>query len=365
MSNLRDRSIKPELLRRALLDWYDRQGRTLPWRIRPEDRENGVVADPYAVWLSEIMLQQTTVPHATPYWQTFLKRWPTVFDLAAAPRDDVLAAWAGLGYYARARNLHKCAEVVAAELKGVFPSDLEGLRALPGIGEYTSNAIRAVAFDKPASVVDGNVERVISRMFALETPLPKSKPQIKALAAELADSHRPGDYAQALMDLGATVCAPRSPDCTRCPWRSDCAAQHAGTQTRYPLKEKKKPKPVRRGVCFHVLCDGAIWLRRRPEAGLLGAMMEVPGTDWSEAGPDEAEVISETPFEAKWSDAGKVRHVFTHFELQLTVMTAHAPDDWQPDEGVLHPLFELEEAGLPSVMMKAAKLGLQAQDRLV
>jgi A/G-specific adenine glycosylase len=365
VSGLAEFDLDGATLRAALLAWYDAEGRTLPWRIRPEDRAAGVVADPYAVWLSEIMLQQTTVPHAAPYWERFLARWPTVSDLAAAPRDDVLAAWAGLGYYARARNLHKCAGVVAQELKGKFPSDLDALRALPGIGDYTSNAIRAVAFDKPASVVDGNVERVISRMFAIETPMPKSKPQIKALAGELADPDRPGDYAQALMDLGATVCTPKSPQCAACPWAMACAAMASDTQTRYPLKEKKKPKPVRRGVCFHVVQDGAIWLRRRPETGLLGAMMELPGTSWSEAGPDASVISQARPFVGEWRDAGQVRHVFTHFELHLTVMTATAPDSWQPSEGMLHPLSSLDEAGLPSVMMKAARLGLAAKDRLV
>ncbi len=365
MSKLRDRGVVAKTLRAKLLAWYDEQGRTLLWRIRPEDRQAGAVADPYAVWLSEIMLQQTTVPHAAPYWQRFLERWPTVTDLAQAPRDDVLAAWAGLGYYARARNLHKCAGVVAGELDGQFPSELDALRALPGIGDYTSNAIRAVAFDKPASVVDGNVERVISRVFAIETPLPKSKPEIKAIAAELADPDRPGDYAQAIMDLGATVCTPKSPQCAACPWAQACAARAADTQTRYPLKEKKKPKPVRRGVCFHVQRDGALWLRRRPETGLLGAMMELPGTDWSETGPEAGDITQAAPFSASWSDAGEVRHVFTHFELRLSVMTAQAPRTWQPVEGVFHPLSELEDAGLPSVMMKAAKLGLQAKDRLV
>ena len=223
-------SINPEAMRAALLDWYDREGRTLPWRIRPEDREAGRKPDPYAVWLSEIMLQQTTVPHATPYWERFLARWPSVQDLAASPREDVLAAWAGLGYYARARNLHACAQVVADELGGRFPEDLEALRALPGVGEYTANAIRAAAFDKPASVVDGNVERVITRLFAIETPPPGAKPEIKRLAAGLADPDRPGDYAQALMDLGATVCTPKSPRCGACPWSKACAAHAAGTR---------------------------------------------------------------------------------------------------------------------------------------
>ena len=347
----------PPAMRAALLSWYDAAGRTLPWRLRPEDRARGMVADPYAVWLSEIMLQQTTVAHAAPYWRMFLERWPRVSDLAAAPREDVLAAWAGLGYYARARNLHRCAEVVAAELGGRFPSDLDGLRALPGIGEYTANAIRAVAFDQPASVVDGNVERVIARLTTLATPLPKAKTQIKPIAAALADCERPGDYAQALMDLGATVCTPRAPNCAACPWAGWCAARQAGTQARYPLKEKKKPKPVRRGACFHVVKDGAIWLRRRPETGLLGAMMEVPGTGWAED-LDAATVQAAQPFTADWRHAGLVRHVFTHFTLELDVYCGEAPPGWTPPEGGFTALRDLTEAGLPSVMMKAAKLGL-------
>jgi len=346
-------------LRAALLDWYDREGRSLPWRIRPEDREAGAVADPYAIWLSEIMLQQTTVPHATPYWDRFLERWPTVTHLADAPREDVLAAWAGLGYYARARNLHACAQTVAYELAGAFPSDLEGLLALPGVGDYTANAIRAAAFDLPASVVDGNVERVITRMVRLQTPLPKAKPQIKAIAAGLASAERPGDYAQAIMDLGATVCTPKSPNCAACPWAGWCAARAEGDQTRYPIKEKKKPKPVRRGACFHVIREDAIWLRRRPETGLLGAMMEVPGTDWREDALSEAEVADAAPFDADWRNAGQVRHVFTHFALELDVLCVTAPAGWTPEEGGWTVLSELKEAGLPSVMLKAAKLGLE------
>jgi A/G-specific adenine glycosylase len=277
----------------------------------------------------------------------------------------VLAAWAGLGYYARARNLHKCAQHVSAELGGAFPSDLDALRALPGIGEYTANAVRAIAFDKPASVVDGNVERVISRLDRIETPLPKSKSQIKARAAALADPDRPGDYAQALMDLGATICTPRSPDCAACAWRHACAAYASGDPTRLPLKDKKKPKPVRRGVCFHVLSNERLWLRRRPETGLLGAMMELPGTGWSEAGPDEDEIAAAEPFAADWREAGEVRHVFTHFALHLSVRCATAPHGWSPPQGRLADLDRLSEAGLPSVMMKAAKLGMDARRRLV
>ncbi len=347
--------IKAAALRAALLDWYDREGRTLPWRIRPEDRAAGREADPYAVWLSEIMLQQTTVPHATPYWERFLARWPRVDDLASAPREEVLAAWAGLGYYARARNLHACARVVAHELDGRFPEDLAGLQALPGVGEYTANAMRAAAFDKPASVVDGNVERVITRLFAIETPLPRAKPEIKRLAAGLADPARPGDYAQGLMDLGATVCTPKSPRCSACPWSTACAAHAAGTETRYPVKAKKAPKPVRHGACFHVVGEDGLWLRRRPDAGLLGAMMELPGSPWTGEAPDWR---GHAPFEADWREAGAVRHVFTHFQLELRVLCAPAPPGWRPPEGGFVALGDLDEAGLPSVMMKAAKSGL-------
>ncbi|MEO1040054.1 MAG: A/G-specific adenine glycosylase [Pseudomonadota bacterium] len=347
-------------LRARLLDWYDRQGRTLPWRIRPEDRASGTMADPYAVWLSEIMLQQTTVAHAAPYWLEFLKRWPGVRDLAAADREDVLAAWAGLGYYARARNLHACAGAVCERHDGVFPNTLDELRALPGIGEYTANAIRAVAFDRPASVVDGNVERVLSRLFSLETPLPKAKPEIRTLAGELADPARPGDYAQALMDLGATVCTPKSPQCEACPWTAACSARAASRQTEYPKKLKKKPKPVRRGVCFHVVgqAEGGasgLWLRTRPDEGLLGGMLELPGPAWS---AESADWRASAPFHADWHEANPVSHVFTHFQLELRVMCADAPEDWRPPEGRFVTLEMLGEVALPSVMMKAARAGL-------
>ncbi|MEA3388251.1 MAG: A/G-specific adenine glycosylase [Pseudomonadota bacterium] len=346
----------------ALLDWYDREGRSLPWRIRPEDRARGVSADPYAIWLSEIMLQQTTVPHATPYWFKFLERWPTVHDLARADRDQVMAAWAGLGYYARARNMHACAIAVSQTLDGVFPSDLDGLRALPGIGDYTANAIRAAAFDAPASVVDGNVERVIARVFAIETPLPRAKPEIKTRAAALAAAGgRPGDYAQAIMDLGATVCTPRSPACALCPWRSACAAFAEGRQSELPRKDKKKPKPVRRGVCFHLTRSGPfgeeILLRRRPDSGLLGGMMELPGTNWAEDRPDAEAVRAAAPCQAAWESAGEVRHVFTHFQLELEVRTARLAGPADAPAGEWVAVGALEKAGLPSVMMKAARLG--------
>lgn len=344
-----DTAIKD--LRSRLLDWYDRSGRTLPWRIRPEDRTKGTVADPYAVWLSEIMLQQTTVPHATPYWHRFLDRWPTVEALAAADEDDVMAAWAGLGYYARARNLLACARMVAGEMEGRFPSDLDTLRTLPGIGDYTANAIRAAAFDKPASVVDGNVERVLTRVFRIETPLPKAKPEIRKRAAELADPDRPGDYAQAIMDLGATVCTPRSPDCKTCPWSAHCTAHAAGVETDYPRKLARTKKPVRHGIAYAVTRSGAIWLRKRPAKGLLGGMMEVPSTQWAEAVPSDA-----APFHAGWQDCGTVRHVFTHFTLELAVVRAEAPPDWQPPEGRFVARDALDRQALPSLFKKVVGL---------
>lgn len=350
-----------EALRSSLLEWYDRAGRSLPWRVRPEDRAAGVAPDPYAVWVSEIMLQQTTAQHAAPYWRAFLRRWPTVRDLADAPREEVLAAWAGLGYYARARNLHACAQTVANERGGVFPQSLEDLRALPGVGEYTSNAIRAVAFDKPASVVDGNVERVLTRMTAMQTPLPGARLEIRVLAAELASPVRPGDYAQAIMDLGAVVCTPKSPRCSACPWSAWCAGRRTGHPARFPLRQKKKSRPVRWGVCFHVTGQGRIWLRRRPETGLLGAMMELPGTGWTDSAPDPTEIDKACPFEADWRRAGRVRHVFTHFSLELEVICAAAPEGWRPDVGGWVPLTGIDQAGLPSVMMKAVRLGLETR----
>lgn len=336
------------LLRSQLLDWYDRQGRALPWRLRPEDRAAGRIADPYAVWLSEIMLQQTTVPHATPYWFRFLELWPRVQDLAAAPRDDVLREWAGLGYYARARNLHACAIAVSEELGGAFPDTIEALRALPGIGDYTANAIRAAAFDKPASVVDGNVERVITRLYRLATALPKAKPEIKAKAAAIADPDRPGDYAQAIMDLGATICMPKQPNCEACPWRDPCAARAEGDMLTYPRKLPKKAKPVRRGTAWLVRRHGHVWLRQRADKGLLGGMMEVPSSEWS-----EVEVSVRPPFDGDWSDRGEIRHVFTHFELRLSVREAVAGPDWEPNAGVWADETDLTAFALPTVMRKA------------
>jgi len=337
-----------EKLRGALLDWYDRSGRALPWRIRPEDRAAGVVADPYAIWLSEIMLQQTTVPHATPYWHRFLALWPTIQDLANAEPDTVMTEWAGLGYYARARNLIACARVISGELGGEFPSELDALRALPGIGDYTANAIRAAAFDQPASVVDGNVERVITRLRRVEAPLPKAKPEIRKLAGVIADPDRPGDYAQAIMDLGATICTPRSPNCDACPWSDHCAAHAGGVETDYPRKSPRKLRPTRQGVAFVVTHEDTVWLRKRAEKDLLGGMMEVPSTDWNEVLPDE--IVP--PFPSNWRNAGAIRHVFTHFTLEMVVWQAEAPENWEPETGVWAMRAELDQYALPSLMKK-------------
>eukprot|EP00903_Cladosiphon_okamuranus_P001100 g1098.t1 len=285
----------------SLLVWYDRHARTLPWRVSPADRKLGEVPDPYRVWLSEIMLQQTTVAAVKAYFEKFVLLWPTVEDLAAASEEEVMKAWAGLGYYSRARNLKKCAETVAANHGGRFPEDEGELLNLPGIGPYTAAAIATIAFDRHAAVVDGNVERVLSRLFRIETPLPEAKPDIKGKMAELTPLDRPGDFAQAVMDLGATICTPKKPACGLCPWREICEVQSSDLAETLPRKAPKKEKPTRYGAAF-VAVDaetGAVLLRRRPPRGLLGGMTEVPGTDWSE-GFDPDDALDHAPFSADW-----------------------------------------------------------------
>ena len=338
-----------------LLSWYDHSRRDLPWRAKP-----GEEADPYRVWLSEIMLQQTTVPAAAPYFRAFTERWPTVRDLASAPLDDVLVAWAGLGYYARARNLYKCAQVVANERGGRFPDREADLLELPGIGAYTAAAIASIAFGRKATVVDGNVERVIARIFAVEEPLPNVKPKLRALAATLTPDERPGDYAQAMMDLGATVCTPRKPKCMLCPWAEWCEARAAGIQEELPRKAAKADKPTRRGVAYWLLNpDGAVLLRRRAEDGLLGGMTEVPSTSWGAAAPTDSAVEREAPLAAPWRRLpGMVRHTFSHFHLELGVVAAKAGDGWQRAEGLWVPVDRLGGQALPSVMMKVVRHAL-------
>jgi A/G-specific adenine glycosylase len=335
----------------ALLAWYDRMARPLPWRVGPAERAAGRMPDPYRVWLSEIMLQQTTVAAAAPYFRRFTERWPEVGALAAAEEGEVLTAWAGLGYYARARNLVACARAVAAG-GGPFPDTEEGLRALPGIGAYTAAAIAAIAFDRPAVVVDGNVERVMARRFAVEVPLPDAKPALRALAARLTPETRPGDYAQAVMDLGATVCVPARPICGACPWAGPCEGRAAGIAAGLPRRRPKAVKPTRQGTAFvAVRGDGAVLLERRPGRGLLGGMLGLPGGGWDGASG------AEPPFAADWRAVGAVRHTFTHFHLDLTVSVARVEAAPGAGAGAFYAA-EKALASVPSVMRKALALAL-------
>jgi len=335
-----------------LLAWYDRHRRTLPWRAPA-----GQASAPYLVWLSEIMLQQTTVATVGDYFRRFVARWPSVEALAAAPIDEVLSAWAGLGYYARARNLHACARTVVDRHGGHFPQSEAELLALPGIGPYTAAAIRAIAFDQPASAVDGNVERVVARLFALKTPLPDAKPEIQARAAQLVPASRAGDYAQAMMDLGATVCTPRNPRCVICPLMEGCKARRQGIAEQLPARAPKADKPTRRGLAF-VLAnrDGAILLRKRPSKGLLGGMDEVPSSPWREGRLVIADALKEAPVPARWKVLeGGVRHTFTHFHLELSVARATATTSrlarLAPGSAWVE-IDRLDRRALPTVMRK-------------
>jgi A/G-specific adenine glycosylase len=344
--------VTPADIRAALLAHYDANARDLPWRVRPQARAAGLRADPYRVWLSEVMLQQTTVPHATPYFLKFTARWPTVGDLAAEADGEVMAAWAGLGYYARARNLLACARAVAADHGGVFPDSEEGLRALPGLGPYTAAAVGAIAFDLPTNVVDGNVERVMARIFALETPLPEGKPELKRLAEGLVRDDRPGDWAQALMDLGATICRPKAPLCDRCPVAEACAARAGGEPETYPRKTPKAGRPHRFGVAYLLTRGHQIALVRRPPQGLLGGMLALPTSDWRSARWSEAEALAAAPASAPWRGVGEVEHVFTHFSLTLLLLRAEG----EAKDVIWSPRRDLD--ALPSVFLKAAKAGL-------
>ena len=336
-----------------LLAWYDAHARVMPWRVGPAERAAGARPDPYRVWLSEIMLQQTTVAAVRPYFLRFLTLWPKVGDLAAAEDARVMAAWAGLGYYARARNLLKCARHVVADFGGAFPETRENLLSLPGIGPYTASAIAAIAFDQPETVVDGNVERVMSRMHLVETPLPKAKPDLARLAEALTPKVRPGDYAQAVMDLGATLCTPKSPTCGICPWMSACRARAEGRQAEFPIKAPRKAKPMRFGIVYLARrADGAWLVETRPERGLLGGMLGWPGTEWAEDQPAAA-----PPMQADWCDLGtEVRHTFTHFHLRLAVRVADVPRNAAPERGRFESNFRRTD--LPTVMRKAFDLAV-------
>ncbi|MEM7663550.1 MAG: A/G-specific adenine glycosylase [Pseudomonadota bacterium] len=336
-----------ETLPEQLLHWYSASARDLPWRVGPKARADGKRPDPYRVWLAEIMLQQTTIPHGTRYFLEFTQRWPTVDALAAAADEDVMAAWAGLGYYARARNLLKCAREVA--MLGGFPQTSAELIKLPGIGPYTAGAIAALAFGERAAAVDGNVERVFSRLLAIEKPLKEAKAEIKLAVERLVPDDRPAEFAEGLMDLGATVCTPKRPNCLICPISGLCDARRDGDPERFPIKQKKVPKPHRTGHVFLLLDGGELLLERRPDKGLLGGMLGLPGSDWGDVSASD---IIGAPAEADWSHRGEVRHVFTHFSLTLQV--------WQGD--LLGPRPEgtwvarNQVRGLPSVFAKAFKL---------
>jgi A/G-specific adenine glycosylase len=321
----------------ALLRWFAVDKRRLPWRAEPGERPA-----PYRVWLSEIMLQQTTVPHAAPYFESFTRRWPTVEALAAAPEGEVMAAWAGLGYYARARNLVACSRAVAGSYGGRFPDTEGGLRELPGIGRYTAAAIAAIAFGRRAVVVDANVERVVSRLFAVEEPLPGAREAIYRLAGMITPAEGSGDFAQALMDLGSAICTPRAPDCPRCPLANGCRARAAGQPDRYPLKAKKAPKPRRDGTAYWLEHDGHVLLIRRPPKGLLGGMLALP--------------TEEAPSDAVWREAGAVDHVFTHFALNMRLLCAVAE---ARQDGIWWPVDRLDQAGLPTLFARLAERGLE------
>lgn len=345
----------------ALLAWYDRHRRHLPWRAPA-----GSESDPYHVWLSEIMLQQTTVVAVAPYYRTFLDRWPTVSDLAQADLDEVLQEWAGLGYYARARNLHACARMVATDYAGRFPKTEDELRLLPGIGTYTAAAIAAIAFGRAVIAVDGNVERVMARLHAVETPLPKAKTALHRLAQALATDTRPGDVTQALMDLGATICTPRKPKCLLCPWSASCAAYRLDRADTLPIKLAKPERPTRRGFAFFATDPaGAILLRQRPAEGLLGAMMEVPSSPWVSAPsmPSLADVIAAAPVPGAWRPLpGRVRHTFTHFHLELSVAVARFPRLTDSSLGTWVAVDRLGDTALPTVMRKIIRHALAHTD---
>ncbi len=370
-SRVSAQKIDPRNAAAGLLAWYDVHRRSLPWRARP-----GETQDPYRVWLSEIMLQQTTAAAVAVYYRDFLSRWPDVEALARAPLDDVLAAWSGLGYYARARNLHKAARMVAREMHGNFPQTAADLKALPGIGDYTAGAIAAIAYDAREAAVDANAERVLARLYAVEDVLPAAKPALRRLGQALMPDARAGDFVQALMDLGATICTPRRPACGDCPWSEDCAGRRLGSAETLPRKIARRVRPLKRGAAF-VVRDrtGAVLLVKRPEKGLLGGMLEPPLGPWSAAFPSREQALLQAPFPAEWSKrTGLVRHGFTHFELEIEVYVATADRGHLARKGgevftnaggtpaIRHAkwlsISKLKDAALPTVMRKIIAHGL-------
>ncbi|MEH6833541.1 MULTISPECIES: A/G-specific adenine glycosylase [Falsihalocynthiibacter] len=345
-----------------LLAWYDLNAREMPWRVAPAASIAGIRADPYRIWLSEVMLQQTTVAAVQAYFIKFTTLWPTVRDLAAAEDADVMAAWAGLGYYARARNLLKCSRSVVADYNGIFPSTRAELESLPGIGPYTSAAIASIAFDRAEVVVDGNVERVMARIFAHDVPLPEAKPALRDFATKLTPQKRAGDYAQAVMDLGATLCSPRNPTCAPCPWTEKCRAQKLGIAAELPKKTPKKPKPTRFGTVYLAQREDGAWLlEQRPDKGLLGGMLGWPGNEWSE-NPENVD----PPISTFWTPLnGEVGHTFTHFHLKLAVQVAQVPLEAAPLRGVFVDASTFSANDLPTVMRKAFDLAQGLRDKTV
>jgi len=345
----RPETIYPQIAT-DLLAWYDANARALSWRAPP----GSPAPDPYRVWLSEIMLQQTTVAAVKPYFEKFTTRWPTVDALAAADETELMAAWAGLGYYARARNLIACARAVVTEHGGRFPDTEAGLRTLPGIGAYTAAAVAAIAFDRRAVVVDANVERVVARLFAFDQPLPAAKAALHALTDRITPEQRSGDFAQAMMDLGATICTVRAPKCLLCPIAPDCTGR--AEAERYPVKARKPERPQRHGSIFWAERDGEVLLCRRPDRGLLGGMAALPTGPWTDTDPG----LADAPIAGSWRSIGTVRHVFTHFALDAEVYRAEA--DGAPDGGYWWPINRIGEAGLPTLFAKAAALALEKQN---
>ena len=345
---------KRDKMQTDLLQWYRRHRRVMPWRA-----ENPLEANPYHVWLSEIMLQQTTVTAVKPYFERFLSRFPTVLDLADAESDEVMQLWAGLGYYARARNLHKCAKVVVAEYDGQFPDSYDALLKLPGIGPYTASAIASIAFNKPYVAVDGNVERVIARLYTVEEPMPSSKKQLKALAEELGhDNSSPTEFTQAFMELGATVCSPKSPLCSLCPWNERCAAYEQGRVLEFPKKSPKKKKPIRHGDVYWLeRSDGMVLFRKRADKGLLGGTYELPSFGWSDAQPEDDKIkgVIEAHSSGLKTYKNAVRHVFTHFELRLNLHKLANIPHFETDDTALSWVSadEFDSYGVSSAMSKA------------
>lgn len=348
-----------ETVTRDLLEWYDRHRRDLPWRAKP-----GETAEPYRVWLSEIMLQQTTVATVRHRYAAFLERWPSVTALAEASLDDVLHEWQGLGYYARARNLHKCARVVAERPDAAFPTTEAELRELPGVGDYTAAAVAAIAFNEQAGPVDGNVIRVITRLHGIDDVMPAGKRAVSEAVEPLVPDDRPGDFAQAMMDLGATVCTPRNPACGICPWSRRCEARISGDPTAYPVKPAKKPRPTRYGRVFWMMDrDGRVAIRTRPEQGLLGGMIEFPSTNWRDDAWSDAEAAAEAPVPGEWSMLdGEVEHTFTHFHLRLSVMMLEPVSANELPEGCrLVAPDDFGREALPTVMKKVAAFATKHQ----